>query len=204
MYELSLPGRPQKKDWTLTSPALDSLLKWLDEGTNSDGQRYLEIRRRLVSYFDRKNCQAPDELADETLNRVARRLEEAGAIETETPAKYCYTIARFVFLESLRTQDKDEALHHKLLREAHDPQEDQDLRRVKEQMLDCLDQCVGKLDSAHRELIIKYYFGKERIKIEARRAMAAELGITVNALSIRACRIRDKLEACVRQCTNGK
>ena len=95
MHELSLPGRQQKKDWTLTSAAFDALLKWLDEGIDSEGLRYLEIRRRLVAYFDRKNCQAPAERADETLNRVARRLEEEVAIESETPAKYCYTVARF-------------------------------------------------------------------------------------------------------------
>ena len=28
-------------------------------GMNSDGQRYLEVRRRLELYFDRKNCVAP-------------------------------------------------------------------------------------------------------------------------------------------------
>src|SRR5258705_2229471 len=127
MHELSLPERAQKKDWTLTPSALDSLLKWFDEGTNSDGLTYLEIRHRLVSYFDRKNCQSPDELADETLNRVARRLEEAGAIETGTPAKYCYTVARFVFMEYLRAQDKDDALRRSLVREARDIHEDQDI-----------------------------------------------------------------------------
>jgi DNA-directed RNA polymerase specialized sigma24 family protein len=200
MHELSLPERQQKKDWTLTSAAFDALLKWLDEGINSDGLRYLEIRRRLVAYFDRKNCQAPDELADETFNRVARRLEEEGTIETETPAKYCYIVARFVFMEYLRAQDKDEALRQTVLHQPHDTHEDQDRRKIRERMLDCLDRCIGSLDSAQRELILKYYFGKEKVKIENRRALAAELGITVNALSIRACRIRDKLEGCVKQC----
>ena len=200
MYELSPPGRQQKKDWTLTSVAFDALLKWLDQDVNSDGRRYLEIRRRLVAYFDRKNCQAPAELADETFNRVARRLEEEGAIETETSAKYCYIVARFVFMEYLRAQDKDEAVRQTLLRQSHDTYEDQDARKIRERMLDCLDRCMGQLDSAQRELIVKYYFGKEKIKIQNRRALAAELDITVNALSIRACRIRDKLEGCVKQC----
>lgn len=86
----------QKKDRSLTAHAFHRLLKWLDEGTNSDGQKYLEMRRRLVAYFDRKNCSAPDELADETLNRVARRLEEENVTDSETPAaKYCYIVARF-------------------------------------------------------------------------------------------------------------
>jgi hypothetical protein len=61
------------------------------------------MRRRLVAYFDRKNCLGPDELADETLNRVARRLEELGAITGTAPAQYCYVTAKFVFLEYLRS-----------------------------------------------------------------------------------------------------
>ena len=72
-----------KKDWSLTPGAFHRLLTWLDEGADSEGQKYLEMRRRLVAYFDRKNCPAPDELADETLNRVARRLEEERATRTE-------------------------------------------------------------------------------------------------------------------------
>ncbi|HSO73947.1 MAG TPA: hypothetical protein VLU47_03850, partial [Blastocatellia bacterium] len=73
-----------------TQGAFHRLLGWLDEESDSGGQRYLEIRRRLVLYFDRKNCRTPDELADETLNHVTPRLEEEGAIITDTPANYCY------------------------------------------------------------------------------------------------------------------
>ena len=69
-----------KRDWVLNQSAFQHFLKWLDGGVDSGGERYLEIRRRLVFYFDRRNCASPDELADETLNRVARRLEEKGAI----------------------------------------------------------------------------------------------------------------------------
>ena len=67
-------------------------------------------------------------------------------------------------------------------------------------MLSCLEQCIGKLASAQRETILQYYSGKERLKIERRRTLAERFGITMNALSIRACRIRDKLEACVKHC----
>jgi len=29
------------------------LLEWLDDGIDSQGEKYLEMRRRLVAYFDR-------------------------------------------------------------------------------------------------------------------------------------------------------
>jgi DNA-directed RNA polymerase specialized sigma24 family protein len=73
-------------------------------------------------------------------------------------------------------------------------------KKFKEKMLDCLEHCTDELDEASREIIIRYYFGEARIKIENRRALAQKLGVSVNALSIRACRIRDRLEICVRKC----
>ena len=207
MGERSLSGLPQKKDWTLTPPAFERLLKWLDEGANSEGSKYLEVRRRLASYFDRKNCAAPDDLADETLNRVARRLEEEGVIESETPAKYCYIVARFVFMEYLRATQKAYVRLDEVRRQSKIDSgvrnEADDETHIKEIMLNCLRKCTGKLEPVNREIITRYYVGKERIKIENRRALAEELGITVNALSIRACRIRDKLEDCVRKCVEA-
>ena len=202
MSELSAKVTEAKKDWTLTQRALRRLISWLDEGAGSEGGKYLEMRQRLVAYFDRKNCDTPDDLADETLNRVARRLEEEGAIESETPARYCYIVARFVFMEHLRATRKGNALREDLSRQSHDlaPFAADDDKEVKEKLLNCLERCMGKLEMLNREIITRYYIGKERVKIENRRALATELGITMNALSIRACRIRDKLEDCVRRC----
>jgi DNA-directed RNA polymerase specialized sigma24 family protein len=188
-----------KKDWSLTPTAFNGLLSWLDQGGNSEGQSYLEIRRRLVAYFDRKNCRTPDELADETMNRVARKLEELGTIETETPAKYCYVTARFVFLEDVRARAKEQELRSEVFREGgHSP--NQANQEVHEQRMDCLRQCAEKLDRASRDLILRYYIGEEKVKIDNRRAQARTLAITMNALSIRACRIREKLELCVQEC----
>jgi DNA-directed RNA polymerase specialized sigma24 family protein len=197
----TLPRGRRKKDWDLSEEAFGRLLAWLDEGTDSGGERYLEIRRRLVLYFDRKNCLSPDELADETLNRVARRLEEERAIITDAPAHYCYIVARFVLLEALRKGQREESFNERACAGAvHDATEEE---KEQQRRVECLDRCAGELELENRELIIGYYRGKGRLKIENRRAMAARLGISMNALSIRASRIRDKLEACVRKCLSG-
>lgn len=190
-----------KKEWTLSPSAFKKFLAWLDEGADSEGQKYLEIRERLVSFFDRKNCLRPEDLADETLNRVTRRLEEEGNIESETPAKYCYIVAKFVFMESLRAMDNkivpiDENLQQNLATNQTAKEE----LEIKEKRLNCLEQCTGKLETENRQMIIGYYFGEERVKIQNRRLLAENLGVTMNALSIRACRIRDKLESCVGKC----
>jgi DNA-directed RNA polymerase specialized sigma24 family protein len=191
-----------KKDWAPTQDAFRLFLQWLDEGVDSSGERYLEMRRRLVLYFDRKNCLSPDDLADETLNRVTRKLEEKGNITGLSPAHYCYVVATFVFLEYLRGSERghtgfDEPAHSALRSSLAAPS--QEGGETREGLHDCLERCLGELPAKDRELILEYYRGEQRAKIEGRSQLAARLGLTMNALSIRACRIRDKLETCLRK-----
>jgi DNA-directed RNA polymerase specialized sigma24 family protein len=195
-----------KKDWTLNPDAFRKFLSWLDGGIDSNGASYLEMRRRLARYFDRRNCAAADDMADETLSRVARKLEEKGEISGVPPAHYCYIVAKFVLLEFVRRNE-----HHQVsLNEAQAsgrgtglPASDQagDEVTAKEKLFACLEQCLRKLPSGDRELILDYYRGKGQEKIERRSELAGRFGLTMNALSIRACRIRNKLEACVKACS---
>lgn len=179
-------------------------LTWLDNGTDSQGRSYLEMRTKLVTYFERKNCIEVDDLADETLSRVARRLDEEGSLEADSPAQFCYIVARYVFLEYLRRpQSKSVQIDENKSESAINRPvvvPDDDDASIKEAMLACLDSCTARLETTSNRLIIRYYQGSERVKIENRRAMAEELGITVNALSIRAYRIRERLHDCVKQC----
>jgi len=178
-------------------------LQWLDEGQDSEGARYLELRRRLVAYFDRKNCEHPDDLADETLNRVMRRFQEESSVSNTPPARYCYIIAKFVFLEHLRRPKRADLDLELLERVSADgnPAQLAGEPGNSENLLDCLDCCLQKLDPRDRALILGYYVGEQRAKIDSRRNIAAKLGLTMNAVSIRACRIREKLEACMKTCS---
>jgi DNA-directed RNA polymerase specialized sigma24 family protein len=188
----------------LTRPAFDRLLEWLDDGVDSDGATYLEIRRRLVAYFDRRNRLSADDLADETLNRVGKTLETSGVITVTPPARYCYVVARFVLLEDIRRDhrhvpiDESPIVSASLARSAPTPPDDAAVRQ--ERRLECLDRCLEELKPEQRELVIEYYRDTGREKIERRREMAMRLGISMNALGIRACRIRGTLEACVGAC----
>jgi DNA-directed RNA polymerase specialized sigma24 family protein len=193
-----------KRDWLLHQGPFRRLLEWLDEGVDSGGETYLEIRRRLVGYFVRKNCLSPDDLADETLTRVARRIAEEGTIAEAPPARYCYIVARFVFLESGRRQehslvslDENRAVAASLsIRALEDD--------LSEGRRDCLESCLQSLSPDQTDLILEYYCGEGRAKIEHRREIARRLGLTLNALAIRACRIRDRLETCVKTCAAKK
>lgn len=186
----------------LTQVAFGRLLTWLDEGIDSHGERYLEMRRRLVSYFDRRNRPDADELADETLSRIGRTLEQDGHIETTPPARYCYVVARFVLLEDFRRERRHTRLDAtwQVDRAGAAAAANADQAAERERRLDCLDRCLDELTGDQRQLIVEYYAEAQRERIERRRALAARLGITMNALAIRACRIRDTLQACIERC----
>jgi len=199
-------GIIQQQSRAPTPDAFSRLLGWLDGGADSQGQKYEEMRRKLVAYFDRKDCRSPDDLADETFNRVIKWLEEQGRDYDPEPAKICYNTARFVFHEYLRRpdckQDDFDAIPATGQPSA-DPRRIAALeeeREEREKRLACLEKCTEKLPADDRDLIIRYYYGEQRGKLENRKALAAERGLTSNALSIKACRIRDKLRECVGRC----
>ena len=194
-----------KKDWSPTQDSFQFFLHWLDEGVDSAGEKYLEMHRRLVAYFDRKNCPTPDELADETLARVAQKLQEKGQITDLAPAHYCYITAKFVFLENVRHSKQspvaldDVSISGRPFAPVVKPVPD--ARGLdQEQLLACLDGCLKKLSSVDNELILEYYVGEKQEKIQRRREIGARLGLSANALTIRACRIRAKVEQCVKAC----
>lgn len=150
------------------------------------------MRRRLEDYFWRKRCEFPDRLADEVLNRVARRLEEEGGIP-DPPARYCYIVARFVFLESLRSGER---LRTELPPDVPRPDSSDSV----DDRLECLEECLMALPASDRDLILHYYPDDQRSRLERRRELATRLSLSANALAIKACRIRARLERCVGDC----
>ncbi len=183
----------QSGSWELTQAAFARLLTWLDDGHDSGGERYLEMRRRLHAWFDRKSCLHPEALADETLNRVARRLAQVGAITDAAPAQYCYITANYVWRESLRQPQFTTLPESEMAEAVADT-------TVREARFDCLESCLARLTAAERELVLRYYTGAERAKIAQRQSLAVELGVTANALSLRVFRLRARLESCVKDC----
>jgi DNA-directed RNA polymerase specialized sigma24 family protein len=160
------------------------------------------MRRRLVSYFDRRQRRAADDLADETLGRIARTLQEDGVIETTPPARYCYVVARFVLLEDVRRQRRELRFRSEaaVVARAARLVEPDEGPTAWEKRLEDLERCLEKLPLEQRELVVEYYRDARRQRIDHRRRMAERLGITRNALGIRALRVR---EALMNQVTSG-
>jgi DNA-directed RNA polymerase specialized sigma24 family protein len=185
-----------RTEWTLTREAFHRLLSCLDAVTERAGAQYEAIRRKLVKSFDWRGAHFPEECADETLNRVIRKLEAGGTIR-DIPT-YCYGIARLVFLETLKKPDNRHVSLDELSSVAAASfQEEDSIER------DCFERCLGELPMESRQLILQYFQDERRDKINNRQAMANRLGIPLNALRSRVQRIKDKLERGVRDCLGG-
>jgi DNA-directed RNA polymerase specialized sigma24 family protein len=170
--------------------AFEKLLAHLDEDGERAGERYEALRRKLVKFFMWHGDVSPEEHADETIDRVARRMNEGEEIQDFY--NYCYGVARLLLREVLR----ERAAHDRLPPPRQIGEKDATL----ELRLKCLDDCLESLPPENRELVLEYYQAEKRAKIERRKSLAADRGIPLNALRIRAHRIRAKLETCVNEC----
>jgi len=116
------------------------------------------------------------------------------------PARYCYIVAKFVLLEHLRRPDQQLVGLTPTFDRLPDPAGRPGEAARRERLLDCLDRCMRALPPDDAQLILDYYRGEQRAKIEQRRRLATERNLSLNALKIRACRLRDKLEVCINAC----
>jgi hypothetical protein len=165
---------------TFSEPtATARLMQWLDDGADTHGERYRELRRRLVGYFDRKNCEDPEELADETFLRIACTLEDGRAIDDTTPAQHCYDVARMVFLETLDCPPAAVG--------AAAPDVEDDVVTVERRL--------QELPLGERVLVVEYYRHPREQRDERRHRLAARMGITPAVLAKLAGSIRARLES---------
>ena len=70
----------------------------------------------------------------------------------------------------------------------------------KEQTYVCLERCLEKLNSNSRTLIESYYSAKKQARIDLRKRLAQQFGISISVLRLRTLRIRQKLQTCIEQC----
>ena len=182
---------------TITPEDFDELLLWLDPERESAGTpdrargalKYEAIRRRIIKIYQNRGCHTAEEIADETFNRVCKRVSELRSNYNGDPALYFYGVAKNVYRESIRRTAPPAPQPPPFI----DPDD-------AEQRIACLDACLDRLDPNDRDLILKFYEGEKREKIDNRKRLATELGINTKALSLRTLRIRRVLLVCVRQC----
>ena len=166
----------------------ERLLVWLDSDRERAGEIYERIRWRLVTILASRGCTQAEELADETIDRVARRVADIEGTYVGDKAIYFLGVMNNV--------------HHEYLRRPPLPRllEQQQAVESREQVHFCLDRCLEQLAPYARQLIERYYAADRQAKIDLRKVIARELGIKTSTLRLRALRIREKLQTCVEGC----
>lgn len=190
----------------LAQPSFEKFLARLAPNREQAGEVYEELRLQLVKFFEWRNALFPDELVDETLNRVSHKLAmesiEPTAERINNIAAYSYGVARLVLLESLKSaagksvqlaEAPPLTVSHASLAAEIETAED-------EFRLQCFRQCLRALPRDARAFMEDYYRHERSARIDHRKKMAQQLGLTPEALRRRAKLGRDKLELCVRRC----
>lgn len=179
--------------WTLGATALAALLRRLDADHREAGEKYEALRLALRRFFSWKGDPDPDPAADETLDRIARRLERGESID-DVPS-FARGVARMVHLERQRQP--------RVLGGDAVPELTTAPPAEESPWAACLDRCLAGLPADERAFILDYYAGQGAIRIARRAALAQEAGLSENALRHRAQRLRDRLRTCGKQCVEG-
>src|ERR1044072_3114149 len=181
-----------KKQWGLSQSEFDRLLSWLGAEPEQAGQKYESIRRGLIELFEGWKCCQPEDLADETINRVAVKVETVAPNYSGDPALYFYGVAKNVRHEYLRQKPVLPLLPNAVARANES--------NKKKQLYAGLDRCIDELAPADKNMILLYYQGDKRAKVEARKWLGEQISVTSNALRVRVHRLRAILERCVERC----
>ncbi len=196
--ETGTPSRATKPQG-LTREGFDALLAQLDPDRERAGEIYENTRRKLVRLFEWRGCDGPEDLADETINRVARRMAEGVELKSDDSYGYFCGVAHLVYKETLRRASRefralDSGEWPPPIYAPGEGEEPADRR------LECLRHCLGRIPQDRRDLLLRYHQGENNIR--NRKTLARDLGIPLNALRIRVHRERRKLEDCVHGCLN--
>lgn len=173
----------------VTQDKFDAFLRWLSSEEDKAGEAYERLRFRLTTFFSARNCRFPEDLADETINRVIIKTVEQ---TIENKLAFCYGVAKNVFLESLRKEKN------------HVNIDDIDIvaKPSESQFADnCLEKCLGELSTENRTLIIDYFSENKAAKITLREKLSNTLGITQTNLRMKVVRIKQQLKKCLIKCS---
>jgi DNA-directed RNA polymerase specialized sigma24 family protein len=191
---MTAPGEKRPpRGWRsgLTREEFEALLAALDPDREAAGEKYETIRRKLIRLFEWRGCDSPEDLADVTISRVAKRIVEGVDV---CSSGYFYGVAHLVYKEEWRRVAREQRALERGDWPPCQPEEEPE----EDQRLACLNRCLGQLPPGEKNLLLRYYQGDD--KIRNRKDLCRERNISINALRIQVHRVRRKLESCVRDC----
>ena len=97
-----------RPNWhNLTREGLGRLLARLDPDAERAGEKYQNLHRKLVKLFEWRGASCAEDLADETIDRVIRKLDE---VDIREVSFYAVGVAQNIWRESQRAETKKASL----------------------------------------------------------------------------------------------
>ncbi len=184
-----------KQVWELNRQSFEKMLDWLDKDREIAGQKYEAIRFRLIKVLNYRGCLEGESLADEVMDRVAKKIDTLAETYQGDPAFYFLNVANKIYLEHLR---KPVAVE--LSDNLADPSDTSSTEEDFQPEFNCLSKCLESLPSAKRNFIRDYYQENKKKKLSNLQQIADSEGIEVTSLHMRAFRLRASLQKCVLDC----
>jgi RNA polymerase sigma factor (sigma-70 family) len=180
----------------ISPESFDELLAWLNSDRELAASIYLNLRAGLIKIFSWNHCIDPEGMADETFDRVARQITRLRETFEGDPRLFFYGVANNLIKE-YHKQVKSFIPIEEIDIAGSSPEDDEE--DDSEMIEECLHACLQELSNDKRELVLAYYAKEKQAKIDHRTEMARQLGISVQTLRVRLCRIRAALEECIER-----
>ena len=180
----------------LTAKDFDAMLALFSPDREEAGEKYEQMRQGLERYFHFKGCADPRFLADETINRVAAKIETFDPLRNVRPASYFYGFASNVLMEYRRNASRELSLSENQCAAGIPVTED----GTGEAESKCLRKCLEKLSAPEKEMIVDYYRCAGRQRNELRRQICERIECTAAALYTKIFRIKRTLRDCIENC----
>jgi DNA-directed RNA polymerase specialized sigma24 family protein len=180
----------------ITPDDFDALLALFSDDREVAGEKYEVIRSGLVRYFQFKGCSDPLSLADETINRVASKVDTFDSLRSMNITSYFYGFASNILLEYRRTAKRNISItetEFAIAAVAQEPGEMDDETH-------CLMKCIATLPVSEQEMIVEYYACEREDKKKIRKQMCDRIECTAATLHTKIFRIKTALRACVENC----
>lgn len=186
----------------ITKQDFDKLLIWFSPDEDEAGKQYEQIREGLIRFFRFRGCFEAEDLADETINRVAKKLDTFKFDENIKTITYFYSFASKIYLEDYSKRRRNDAKTKQIV--LHIEEKVRDVEPEKSPSLECLEGCLAKEPVESRNLLLEYYSLEKSEKMQLRKKLAEEQNINMQLLHTRVYRMRIILRKCIKNCLAKK
>ena len=188
------------RELAISTEALEEILAWLNSDRGTAVNMYVQLRHDLEHLFSLRGCADPEELTDEVLDRVARKVHEVRPTFKGDARHYFHAVAKNVAKEDFKARKRRVSLEDVEPLQPEINETDEEVAEMEE----CLQQCLQNLSKEKRELILAYYAREKQAKIDYRNELARQLGISVETLRVRVYRMRVQIGECINDCLSDK